>query len=112
MKLPMADNTKIDPKALKLVLKVCRDFGVSEIEYQGIKVVFGEPASKPQAQARVFRAKGNEEMIKKIERESLEQASMELDQEAIAFGHIEDPLGFEEKLIRKELVDGEETAQH
>lgn len=107
----MHDN--ISPKNLKQILQVCRAFGVSEIEFQGIKVTFGEPVSKPKSsKPRTYRTKASEAMIKEVESEGLEQASMELDEEDIALGHIEDPLGFENKLIRKELVDAEETANH
>jgi len=88
-------------KNLENILKLSTKYGVTEIKYGDIHVIFGEgtqaPARKPNPA--MFRKQQTTEQLSALKNE-MDQVSDE-----IAVSHIEDPLAYEDAIVEGLLTD-------
>lgn len=99
--------TGIDEKSLIKLVKACARLGVHSLEYQGIKIVMGEKANLPPTPSP---AKGIGKKQAEVSDKAELQQQFDFAREHIETLHVEDPVAFEENLIRGEF--GEESVRH
>lgn len=86
-----------------LLIKSCHKHDVLSLDYYGLKLRMAEPeqpAMTPRPQARGLAKKASQ-----IAEDSELQMQFDIAREEISTMHVEDPAGYEEKLIRGEIED-------
>lgn len=101
----MIDMPKVEAKHKELdrMLKVCVKFGIRELKFGDIHVVFGEVSQRPQKPRKAVMKQQLE-----TERKADLQTKLDLVRDEISTSHVEDPVGFEDALAAG-LLTNEET---
>ena len=98
-------NKPITIKELEKLIKICKNMGVSTLEFGNIKISMGSPEQQlmtPAPQVRVSAKK-----VSQITEKAELQSQLEGNEDALGTMHVEDPSGYEALLMQGALGEKE-----
>ena len=98
-------------KDLRKLLSYCREMGVASISVSGVSVVFSVTEPRPLLAPSTRQTKAMENQTKLVEKEALEDASRDLDEEEVENMLLENPSLHEQLIIEKELEDARSVSR-
>jgi len=97
-------DNKISLKELAKIIKLCKDNGVSNLEFENLKLRMTD--ASPQVMTPAPQARGSAKKAKAITEKADLQSQYDVAQVVAETLHVEDPVAYEAMLMRGEL--GEE----
>lgn len=92
-------------RELKSLVELCGKMGVSELSLGEFHVVFGVQTKDEPLTPTFVQTKDNEVQSQIVEKEALQDLSMEMDEEDLSVMQIENPTLYEQLMIERELED-------